>query len=420
MSEPACTIVLEGPKPRGTFILTLTSPFAGSLRLNGESYSNLQSVGKQVRASLERSQIGTLDLKKEPDAELMFEALEEINEAGWVALSALVSDARFPAQPMLLQQYLSRVLERAPGTMTPVMRFVSPLDLPIDLMPALQPPPRARFRRNGAQTLYEQARTWFVGLQFVVQKIRSGSEDYGTDLIGAREFPDGRRVVLAPYRHAGLKGVDRVRRELSELGFFEVLHPLPDDAFIRLRDYREAADLIVRGREPPEGPEGIVHITSHCDAGDTLSPLDHCLRLAGGGIFARNELRVTVKALKSGGRAVAQHGPLAIITACGPADVSYDSPVSIPDALLYAGFRCVVSPLVSVNVDPGYAVTLFLYEAMKRGMSVGAALVEARKQLLKKHGHTLGLLHACYGDTRLRFDAEVVALPVNRTPRIAG
>jgi hypothetical protein len=409
MAEPACTIVLGGPYAGDRYRITAESPYAGSLRLNGVGYSRLRSVGKEVRGSLEESGIGTAGMTSQPDADRMYDALEEIRAVGWAALSALTSDECYRAQPAKLREYLTAVLNGAPASTRPVLRFKLPvdLDLPLDLMPALQPD-RADFRPDSPRGLYKRACQWFVGLQFVVQKIRIGNENDGSDKLVPRYFREGPRVTLAPYWHRGLADVNDSVTKLSQLGFFDVQPALPNDRIIKLRDGREAARLLVHGRKHPEA---IVHIAGHCDAKDGLSSLDHCLRLAGGRGLGRKELRLKVKYLKSGGAGVAAHRPLAVITACGASDVRFDTPVSIPDALLYVGFRAVVSPLVSVNVDPGYAVTMHLYAAMKKGEALGEALVTARRQLLERRGHTLGLLHTCYGDTRLHLDPEVVALP---------
>ncbi len=406
MSEPACEMVLEGPKAGDTFSLKLTSPFVDQpLVLNGRQYSHLAAIGKQVRASLELSGIGRRGLRKNPDATKMRDDLETIRENGWTALSGLTGARANAAQPAQLYEYLTKVLTGAPRTTIPVLRFESPLDLPIDVMPALQPR-RERFSVPDKSILYEQACTWFLGLQFAVQKILLGTEDSGPDVIESHEFSGSRRVVLAPYWHRGLAGVQELLKDLRDLGFFEVLRALPDDSKEKWRHGREAADRMVRGRRAPEGPEASVHIVCHCDAHDGLPLLDHCLRLQD-----RTELKVTVNSLMSSGPGIAQHGPLAVITACGASNEGFDSPVSIPDALLYAGFRSVVSPLVSVEVGPGYAVTLYLYAALKERMTVGAALVKARRILLREHGHTLGLLHTCYGNAGLHLDEEVVTSP---------
>lgn len=403
-------MLLVGPNAGDTYTLTLESDFAGKVTLNGVAYSRLASFAGEIRASLEQSKIGIRNDSDKPDATSMFTALETIREKGWSALSALVSDQWYGRQPGQLRDFLSTVLTNAPGTRTPVLRFVSPLDLPIDIMPALQSR-SARFVQGSADDVYEQARSSFIGMQFAVQKIRFGTEEEGSELIRSRLFNGGKCVVLAPYWHRGLEDVERLVHGLSTLGFFEVLHPLPDDNFMSLRDDREATDMVIDGRKPPAGPEGVVHFACHCDAGDTLPSLDHCLRLSGRWLMGK-ELRLTVSSLQARGAGIAQHGPIAVITACGASDVRYDKPVSIPDALLYAGFRSVISPMVSVKVKPGNALALFMYAALKsEGATVGSALVEARKLLLQRRGHALGLLYTCYGDARLHLDAEVIAQP---------
>jgi hypothetical protein len=172
--------------------------------------------------------------------------------------------------------------------------------------------------------------------------------------------------------------------------------------------------MLVHGRTTGEG---IVHVTSHCDAAEGTPALDHSLVLGGRrGLFLRKtiSLRVSVATIEYQGRHPSHEGPLAFISACSATDTQYDSPTSIPEALLKAGYRAVVSPLVSVHVDPAFAMAMFFYAELRKEGNVGTALVRARIDLMRcKSGHSpLGLLYTCYGESGLRLDDEVLDAPL--------
>lgn len=381
----------------------------GSLRLRGHGWSRLAAVGGEIRASLEGTGLGQRPLRKRP-SENDQEYLEAIRENGWIALSRLTSDDAFPAQVAQLRDYLLAVERAAPKVgYVPTLVLDSPVDLPLDIMPVFDFDGDWDFNATDAATLAAQSRDTFLGLRFAVRKDLSRA-DTSDSVIPGETGPRGGQVPLAPYWHRAVKGVDKELRELTNLGFFVIDQALPEESMSGRTAGRRLARLIAGGRPTPES---IVHITSHCDAADDVPTPDHALRLAGGPRMQRGEVRVTAANLEFAGKRTARRrsgpGRLALISACGAADVRYDRPQSIPEALLRSGFRAVVSPLVSVTSGPSLAFALHLYRALSVGLTVGEAIVNARRLLLEEHGDPLGMLYTCYGNSGLHFSPELVS-----------
>lgn len=378
----------------------------------GGVVSSIETTGPAVRAAIEARHFGRRKLRHNL-AETVVE-LNELREKGFAVLEALTGDALDRQRFMLA---LQTIVRRAPAGSVPEMVFESDVDAPLDLIPALEPPQGIRFRGPGS-VLAADARRCFLGARFAVRKERPGGGPLSRNLtLNASAFADGPRVPLAVYWNRRLGRMDDELRLLQEFEVFEVSDPLPDDGLLRTRDEAGLAQRLVIGSELPRS---IVHVTSHCDASKTTEPLNHALVLGGrvGLMHRLVELSVSVTRIQYEGRNVPPgQGPLAFVSACAATDLDLDSPTSIPQALLGAGFRAVVSPLVTVHVDPALAIAMYFYDALRHpGTTVGEALVRARLLLLERHLCPTGLLYTCYGETRLRLDEEAADIPLRRQP----
>jgi hypothetical protein len=405
-----------GPEAGNTFTVELESEVAGKLRLEGDDYSGLTRVGAAVRSSLESTEFGQHPLHRDRHRALLF--LEEIRRRGDAALAKLVSLSTRGHQ---LQQFCDFFLDviKRPSAETPTLVVEADVDLPLDIMPVFRP--RARFDANATEpeALAAQAEARFLGLHFAVRKTL-GHGGNGTDLrIRTEATSDGPRVAMAPYWHRSLYRVGGEIADLKRLPFCEVDLPRPDESMFKMNRWEAEqmlSDELVRGRD---GRVGIVHVTSHCDTSGE-SAYDHAL-VMGEAIkikdrltLKESSLRVTVLAIDDAAEVPRRtDGPLAFLNACGANNVRFDSPLTIPEALISAGYRAVISPLVSVHVEPAHALAMHFYEELtKRETNVGTALVAARRRLLASNCSTpLGLLYSCYGETGLRLDEEVAETP---------
>jgi hypothetical protein len=367
----------------------------------------LDKIGEKHLLSLNKiARWGVVDRIQSP--ERGGELLSELNEKGSSALLDMLGRGSGMSNRLQrIEQFFDRVIRNLSGGSIPKLELSSPVtDLPLELMPAL--PGRPRFIPRSGTTLADEAGECFVGLRFAVRRTDLSCGNVPEWRL--RADPSLNRVVIAPYAHLDFSRFERQMRRLEGLPCFHVKEPLPDEAMIAAPGCAATtAKLLIEGGEPPR--EEIVHVTAHGLVEDEAS-YEHGLLFGGKGFWRNGEVQVTRskmdQAIRSRSGPAAEDGPLAVFSACGTADVAYEAPSTIADTFLSAGYRAVVAPLVSINVNSAMEVASAFFEGLSRAESVGEALVRTRMNLLRMHANPLAMLYMCYGESRLRIDKQQV------------
>ena len=305
-----------------------------------------------------------------------------------------------------MQRFFLDVLRQAPALPTPILTLISPFDVPLELLPILDE--GSSFSAPDAMELEKQAKRCFLGLQFAVRRFRLVDNAVPADL-HLRRKGTGRdqQVSVAPYWYEGLKRVKEEVSMLDSLSHYKTSIPEPSRDLLAVPGPEDRiAKMFVLGRQ---GKEEIVHVTAHCNAPAEISPLEHRIVL-GAKVWwgiRMQEVSLSVGALAEAVRPLpgrdTPDGPLAFISACGAANFRFDSPASIPDALLSCGYRAVVSSMVSLHVDPAFAMARAFYSELCKA-TVGGALVEASSKMIREHCNPIGLTYLCLGESRLRLE----------------
>ncbi|MEV5800568.1 CHAT domain-containing protein [Streptomyces collinus] len=398
----------------GCYSIILESPYVPTVKIRGAR--DIKGINSQVRASLEARGFGAAGLHRNPQGGT--DALEYIRKIGSSALGDLVTyggPAASNRNREVVKKFLSNVREKAPPRRAPVLFFSSPVDFPVELLPVFD---RSQGRKDlpspDGPGLEARAKGSFLGMHFAVRKyIQQSGEAYipggQGQLIGSSDSAKEQDVALAPYWNQTLLRVAEEIRGLRGLDFLIVGDPLPSQEMASRRNAdEELARLLVTGRDVREG---VVHITAHCHTA-SKSSYDHSITFAARKSRWKSIKEVdvrlyTIKAVHGELDSPIGESPcnrLAFISACGAANVRYDSPSTIPDAFLDCGYAAVVAPLVSIHVDSAAAFALHFYRSLDSdsNSTVGGALVEARKHLLRQFSNPVGLAYTCYGESRLR------------------
>jgi hypothetical protein len=215
---------------------------------------------------------------------------------------------------------------------------------------------------------------------------------------------DGRRRIrVAPYWH--LDFGPRELAELSQIPPYQFDAPMPDDEMAeRPGADRELATVIANGR--PGGDEQIVFITAH---GRTAmaSGHDDALLFGRRALFRGGlEVMVLQRHLREWqpGATRKSPGPLSIVSACSAANISYENPTTIPDALREAGHRAVVAPLLAVDTDAARCFASALLSSLADQKELAVALMLARRAMPTRTVNLGAVMFACFGESRLRLD----------------
>lgn len=387
-----------------TFSLSLESPYlANKERIRGiEHFSSLEKLAA-LRDSLEQDTAGGR-LNCELSPERCVKLLEDFRELGSAAFITFLGGPAYKGRQQRVQRYFKNVFEKAPAGRVHILAVSSPFDLPLDLMTIMDDgedfDPGSGPLQIQAGRLAVQASSCFIGFQFAVRKTGLHMEPIERSLVSA----DGQTNVF-PYWHQNIRSVDEEIERLRKFAHFNVADPMPDVTYAKQED--PGRKLARRLAKHVDEEIDIVHFTCHCDAAAKVPPLEHKLILAARDRFRRfHKVGVAVRNIQGASRYSDEHdapvGPLAFLSACAAADMSYESPTSIPSALLDSGYRAVIAPIVSVNFRPALEIAMLFYAALgKDSNTVGGALVDARTEFLKRFCNPLGLLYSCYGDNRL-------------------
>ncbi|MCR6487353.1 CHAT domain-containing protein [Amycolatopsis sp. OK19-0408] len=378
-------------------------PGVAPQRIVREGYEELGKTYGTARAALESYTDGG-DLVLNPSPQKGAKILGDIRGLGRTLLTALVGERRGQAMKRF-HDFFSTVERRTPGGVAPVLTVVSPVDLPFELMPVVGD--EHQIVAAAPFGLADQCVSRFLGLRFVLHRFGQSTRPGPTNL-ALRAGGERDTVVLAPYWN---EKVGKVRAELAELagfGYLAVRDPQPDRGALGQASPQEhIARLLIRDRADREE---IVHVAAHCEAPDGDPPVLHTMVFGVKTFPWKYELvRVSGSDLVSAeenvwdeNRPGLPDGPLAFLNACRTAGSSFSDYTSIPEMLLNAYYRTVVSPLVTVNSAPAMVLARFFYEALGQRRTVGGALRWARVKLLEEHGNPLGLAYCCHGESRLR------------------
>ncbi|MEU4251925.1 CHAT domain-containing protein [Amycolatopsis sp. NPDC026612] len=378
-------------------------PGVAPQRIVREGYDELRRTYGTARAALEEYTDGG-DLLLNPSRQKGAKILGEIRGLGRTLLTALLGERRGHSMKRF-HDFFAAVEKRTPGGISPVLTVDSPVNLPLELMPVVgdehQIVPADPFG------LADQCVSRFLGLRFVIHRFGQSTRP-GPSNLALRAAGERGTVVLAPYWN---EKVGKVRAELAELtgfGYLAVRDPQPDrGALDQASPQEHIARLLIRDRA---GREEIVHVAAHCEAPDSDPAVLHAM-VFGVKTFPWKfeSVRVSVSDLANAEENVwyddrpgLPDGPLAFLNACRTAGSSFSDYTSIPEMLLNAYYRTVVSPLVTVNSAPAMVIAKYFYEALGQRRTVGGALRWARVKLLEEHGNPLGLAYCCHGESRLR------------------
>lgn len=402
----------------GVTIMQVQSPQAVSPPVAIQPVATLRAINGAARASLEGKLLhGRLALKQSSSE--CAAILQELQGVGASALRAILGEEGWRSSTQTLRRFLQRELQKS-GERTPVLWVTSPVDLPVEILPLLPGPAEFSFqdgRRHPSaetqlHTLAGEAQQTFLGMRFAIRRVSTATSPFPHQFLRPMPKSEPARVAFAPFCHMDFERFRRDMEALDALGCYAFQAPQPDRAKLGTRTGpRRLAKMLLEGAVPREE---IVHVTAHCRTPPN-SPFEHALVFGGRGFFRKDELPLTMEVLDSVALNLpAQEvpdGPLALLSACGANDVSSDAPTSLPEALLGAGYRAVVAPLVSLHVESARQVALAFFEAVARGQTVGKALVKVRRDLLASHGNPLALVYGCYGESRVAVDTESVRVP---------
>lgn len=371
-------------------------------RIVREGYEALRTTYGTARAALEQYTGG--DLVLNPSRQRAATSLNEIRGLGRTLLTALLGARRGYFVRQFID-FFEAVERRTPGGVTPVLTVDSPVNVPFELMPVVGD--ENQIVPADAFGLADQCVSRFLGLRFVIHRFGQSTRP-GPNNLALRVSGERSTVALAPYWN---EKVGKVRAEVAELtgfGYLSVRDPQPDrSTLVQASPKEHIARLLIRDRLDREE---IVHVAAHCEAPDSDPAVLHAMVF---GVktypWKFETVRVSLSDLANaeenlwyGDRPGLPDGPLAFLNACRTAGNSFSDYTSIPDMLLDAYYRAVVSPLVSVNSAPATVMARYFYEALGERRTVGGALRWARVKLLEEHGNPLGLAYCCHGESRLR------------------
>jgi hypothetical protein len=405
----------------GTWWLKLNSS-AASERVRIAPVDQLAKIGGELRQSVEKTmgegRIG-LNLEAARGAEL----LTELAEAGSSALKNMLGvDAWRGPRVQAIERFFEKTVRALADGETPTLWLHSPVDLPLELMPVM--PGRPEFLPSLANPAGERLATaagqCFPGLHFAVRRVGLEKHTFGDQRLRAEPAASPKRVLVAPYFHMHFRQFEQEMRGLGNLSCFRVRDPRPDEGMIKMTNAKKAmAQMLIEGERPREE---IVHVIAHCLSKEDSS-YDHRFVFGGKGFRARHQVEVTVKAMDFEARYTPQSeipdGPLAFLSACGAADIEYESPSTIPSTLLDAGYRAVIAPLVTLHPEPAREVARLFFDELsrarivgetRRAQTVGEALVRSRHALIRFQCNPLAMLYVCYGESRLRIDTDQVSI----------
>lgn len=389
------------------YSVKLSSPFINEIRFDDiDIYDRLKSLSPEVRRRVEEYM--PLALKASISTTLAARLLQDLKVTGDYALRILLGGESADGRVFRFRQFFRRVLVEAPRTHVPVLTVISPVDIPIEIMTALNIGPGAGIvfhRMAGAPigAIQLAARDCFTGFNFAVRRVESARP---TERTLTRDSHG--QISLSLYWYHKLNKSDDLR---EYLGTHQDLHvaaprPLPGQSGDSAK-YDVAQSLV----EHVSDGTGIVKIWCHCRT-DSVSSLTHKLVLAARRpLLPSREIGVTVESLYSAQEVNAPQadlnesrtGPLAYISACQAANSMHHSPATIPQAFIDAGYRTVIAPQVSIGADSAYAMAKAFFERLSRpglGATVGSALVDARNSIMQA-GNPVGLLYVCYGEPSL-------------------
>jgi hypothetical protein len=211
--------------------------------------------------------------------------------------------------------------------------------------------------------------------------------------------------------HAKLKGAQLEREFFEELREeIEVSGPWPSEAL----GSGEIVDALTNvlfdsrrrfGSDELVGESQIQHFACHCDT-EFPDEADYELSLSAGDGAVR---AVTLRALNSqfedraararrDGAEPPAGRPLVFLNACGSAHLAADSVSSWPKWFLSQGHLGVIGTETLVPDAAAAHYTKLFYTGLLRGLTLGEAMVVARRQLLHAFGNPLGLLYVLYAD----------------------
>lgn len=280
----------------------------------------------------------------------------------------------------------------------PVIEFRAPFQPPIDLIPALSGSRRS-FMRGSASSVVEPALECFMGFRFATRLIANDPSD-ARPLTLSTVLGDGSvggRVPITAFTNRYLNGVvDHIPR-LGQSDAYQLQAELPGPS---LSDGLELAELMTS-----ENLQGCVHLVAHCRIPESVEMADSSELFFSNNKKKRDAINVRMSWLTLTGddrTGKVESGALGFLIACGAANERLATTASFPRKLLSAGYRCVIAPLVDVQVTPCLLLAEEFYASMARGGCAAAALVEARRQLLTEADCPIGLLFMSYGDTYLQ------------------
>jgi CHAT domain-containing protein len=121
---------------------------------------------------------------------------------------------------------------------------------------------------------------------------------------------------------------------------------------------------------------------------------------------APNKIGIRRKDLRSYHVEFKQHHPLVVLNACDTAALEPDKAISLVEGFTYYGASAVIGTEITVFTSLAYAFGAKFLDAFVGGSSLGAAVRQARLDLLRRW-NPLGLAYVAYGlyDLRLAGNA---------------
>jgi hypothetical protein len=379
------------------YLLSLECTGQAPVRILITPRSSFDKIGSAFRDTVrDQKRWGALVLDQSVSS--CAELLDGFASRGSAALVDLLGDDSRLRQ---IRTFFAKLYLSRGSPETPKLVFKTPnAYLPIELMPLMAPSPDFVSFTNKRELL-DAASDYFPALRFAIRRVTTGTTDVSNGLLE----PDPRdgKVAMIPYAHMDFSAFEE---RISHLKFTQisVRSAVPDDDMILSPSCGpRIAKLLVEG--DGQHRAAIVHVTAH---GLTEgSPYDQGLLFGGTGFMRNHEVRLPLHQLK---RAIAdreandeqKNGPMALLSACGTANFTFESPTSIPETLLDARYRAVIAPLVAVQLTSAMEVATLLFEGIDEFQTIGESLVSTRRQLLGANANPLALLYVCHGDSDLK------------------
>lgn len=162
--------------------------------------------------------------------------------------------------------------------------------------------------------------------------------------------------------------------------------------------------------QPRSIPDQIHHFACHCDTFGTPSQDRLILGAAGGPQFSMTleRLKVRLGELAEKGKVSAEEMPLVFLNACGSASVDQRQLGSFVKFFLLNRNRGFIGAQTMIpDLFASEFAKYFYSNLVSRGLTVGEAVLRARRKLAERHRNLLGILYMHYGPAELRLADEV-------------